>query len=149
MLGAGLTIQTIGMTSVFVETDLEFMGLNRSEIQAINPRLIPLIAHDRAGFGGAVATAGLLTFACVWFAPASRSLWQALFIGGVAGWTTAVGVHPAIGYTNTFHLAPAVAGAVGFFIGLCSCNAPRSLVWLAKRTNLRPRSRLASSGDQG
>jgi hypothetical protein len=118
MIGAGLTIQCIGMTSVFVATDLTFMGLARGELDAINPRLIPLIAHDRSGFGGAVATAGLLTFACVWFGTPSRSLWQALLIGGIAGWSTAVGVHPAIGYTDPLHLAPAVAGTALFFFGL-------------------------------
>jgi hypothetical protein len=118
MIGGGGTIQTIGMTSVFVDTDLTFMGVQREQLNAMNPRLIPLIAHDRAGFGGAVMTAGLLTLAIVWWGGASRSLWQALLIGGTAGWTTAIGVHPAIGYTDTIHLAPAVTGAVLFFIGL-------------------------------
>jgi hypothetical protein len=118
MIGAGMTIQVVGMTSVFVETDLSFMGLNREQLNAINPRLIPLIAHDRAGFGGATATAGLLTFATVWWGTACRSLWQALLIGGIAGWTTAIGVHPAIGYTDPIHIAPALAGATLFIVGL-------------------------------
>lgn len=118
MIGGGLTIQTIGMTYVFVDTDLEFMGLATEQLAAINPRLVPLIAHDRAGFGGAVATAGLLTFCCVWFTKPTRSLWQALFVGGIAGWSTAVFVHPAIGYTDPVHLAPAVGGASLFFLGL-------------------------------
>ena len=60
LIGAGFTIQAIGMTRVFVPTDLTFMGLDRGQLDSINPRLIPLIAHDRAGFGGGVATAGLL-----------------------------------------------------------------------------------------
>lgn len=118
MIGAGLTIQFVGMTSVFVDTDLAFIGLSRGDINAINPRLIPLIAHDRAGFGGTTATAGLLAFASVWWGSPSRSLWQALLIGGVAGWSTAIGVHPAIGYTDPFHLAPAIAGAALFVAGL-------------------------------
>lgn len=122
MIGGGFTIQFIGMTSVFVETDLEFMGLGREQIAAINARLVPLIAHDRAGFGGAVATAGLLTFACVWCGKLSHSLWEALLIGGAAGWTTAIFVHPAIGYNDAIHLAPAATGATLFFIGL-------SLTW--------------------
>ncbi|MCX7423440.1 MAG: hypothetical protein NT013_28430 [Planctomycetia bacterium] len=118
MIGAGSTIQCIGMTSVFVPTDLAFMGISRLELDLINPRLIPLIAHDRAGFGGAVATAGLLTLAIVWYGRPSPSLWQTLLIGGIAGWSTSVTVHPAIGYTDTLHLAPAVAGTVLFFVGL-------------------------------
>src|SRR2546430_4107062 len=45
LIGAGATIMTVGMTRVFVPTDLEFMGASRTELAAINPRLIPLIAH--------------------------------------------------------------------------------------------------------
>jgi hypothetical protein len=127
MIGAGLTIQFPGMTSVFVPTDLAFMGIDRQQLNAINPRLIPLIAHDRAGFGGAVTTAGMLTLARVWYGNPSRSLWQALAIGGVFGWSAAVLVHPAIGYTDPIHLAPAVTGAFFFFVGL---GLTRSRVFL-------------------
>ncbi len=118
LVGAGFTIQTIGVTRVFVPTDLAFMGLSRDQLGAINPRLVPLIAHDRAGFGGGVATAGLLVLACVWCSRPSRSLWQALLLAGLAGWTTAIGIHPIIGYVDAGHLAPAVVGAMLFFVGL-------------------------------
>ena len=118
MVGAGFTIQCIGMTHVFVPTDLTFMGLTRDKLNSINPHLIPLIAHDRAGFGGAVATAGLLLLGCVWCGTFSRSLQQVLLLGGLVGWTTAIGIHPLIGYNDFFHLAPAVTGAVTFFCGL-------------------------------
>ena len=118
MIGAGSTIQLIGMTHVFVQTDLAFMELTPEALDAINPRLIPLIAHDRAGFGGGVATAGLLLLASVWAGGLSRSLWQALFVAGLAGWSTAIGIHPIIGYTDAGHLAPAVSGATLFFLGL-------------------------------
>lgn len=122
MIGGGLTIQTIGMTHVFVETDLTYMDLTRETLAAINPQLIPLIAHDRAGFGGGVATAGLLLLASVWCSPMTRSLWQALLTAGLAGWTTAIGVHPAIGYNDPWHLAPAVTGASLFTLGMICCR---------------------------
>jgi hypothetical protein len=118
MIGAGFTIQTIGMTRVFVPTDLTFMGLNHEQLDLINPRLVPLIAHDRAGFGGGVATVGFLLFACVWCGGPSRSLWQALMIAGIAGWSTAIGIHPLIGYNDAGHLAPAVTGALLFTVGM-------------------------------
>lgn len=44
----------VGMSCVFVPQDLSYMGLGVEELHALNPRLAPLIAHDRAGFGGAV-----------------------------------------------------------------------------------------------
>jgi hypothetical protein len=115
---AGLTIMTVGMTSVFVPQDLEFMSVTREAINAINPHLVPLIAHDRAGFGGALASFGIAMFVCLRYAPPSRALWQALTIAGAVGFGTAIGVHPAIGYLSFSHLGPAVLGGVVFAAGL-------------------------------
>lgn len=47
MIAGGATIHYVGATEVFVPTDLTFMGIERSQFDAINPRLVPLIAHDR------------------------------------------------------------------------------------------------------
>jgi len=114
----GMIIMTVGMTSVFVPTDLEFMQVASADLAAANPRLIPLIAHDRAGFGGGVCCCGLTMFFCVYCSPPCRSLWQALWIMGGAGFGTAVGVHFPIGYTNAMHLAPAFLGAAMFIVGM-------------------------------
>lgn len=118
MIGAGVTIQGIAMTDVFVSTDLEFMELAPSQLTLVSPRLIPVIAHDRAAFGGAVATAGVLCLACVWFSQPTRSLRRTLGWGGVVGWGPAILVHPMIGYTDPLHLAPAVTGAALLAVGL-------------------------------
>ena len=124
MILGGLTIMTVGMTSVFVPQDLAFMGLRADELQAINPRLVPLIAHDRAGFGGGIATCGLTVLFCVWCGTPSRSLWQVLALAGAVGFATAIGVHPAVGYTDFLHLAPAYTGALLFFCGLLLTYKP-------------------------
>jgi hypothetical protein len=116
--GAGLTIMVVGMTRVFVPQDLVFMGLTPQALTAINPHLVPLIAHDRAGFGGALVSFGVVMFACVLCARPSRTLWRSLAIAGVAGFGTAVGVHPAVGYMSLSHLGPAVVGCVVFAAGL-------------------------------
>jgi len=123
MVLAGATILTVGMTGVFVPQDLKFMRVSIAELDAANPRLVPLIAHDRAGFGGGLLSAGLVVAACALFANPSRSLWQALAGAGTAGFGAAIGVHPAVGYTDWFHLAPAIAGSLLFVIGL-SLTAP-------------------------
>jgi hypothetical protein len=114
----GLTILTVGMTCVFVPQDLQFMGLNVADMNRINPRLVPLIAHDRAGFGGGVCVSGLVLASCIWCGAPSRSLWQVLALAGFVGFSTAIGVHPAVGYTSLTHLAPAILGAVGYTCGL-------------------------------
>jgi hypothetical protein len=111
---AGLVILYLGSTEVFVTEDLGFMGVTRDIIDEINPRLVPLIAHDRAGFGGGLATVGALLLLCGWHAPPSRAFHQAVLVAGGAGFGCALGTHFAEGYTNPVHLAPAVAGALLF-----------------------------------
>jgi hypothetical protein len=118
MLLAGATILVVGMTRVFVPQDLAFMGLTVADLHAINPRLVPLIAHDRAGFGGGLFCCGSIVTACALFARPSRSLRQALALAGLAGFGAAIGVHVVVGYTDVLHLAPAVAGAALFVVGL-------------------------------
>lgn len=124
MIGGGLTILVVGMTSVFVPQDLEFIGLRPVDLNAINPRLIPLIAHDRAGFGGAVLTTGVTLFFIVWRAAPSRSLWQVLCLVGGIGFVTAIGIHPVVAYNDLVHLAPAILGALIFIVGLVLCYKP-------------------------
>lgn len=123
---AGLTIMTVGMTRVFVPQDLDFMGVSADAIRAINARLVPLIAHDRAGFGGALLSCGLVMFLCVLYGSPSKNLFQALAVSGVVGFGAAIGIHPAIGYTDVTHIGPAVVGCVVFFTGLGAAIYARS-----------------------
>ncbi len=118
MTAAGCTIAAYGMTAVFVPEDLVFLATDPAALAALNPRLIPLIAHDRAGFGGALACCGVLLAGVVWHARPTRSLRQALGLCGLLGFGPAVGVHFAVGYTDPFHLAPAVGGAALYAGGL-------------------------------
>jgi hypothetical protein len=118
IVAAGLTITTVGATSVFVPQDLEFIQATRADLRAVNARLIPLIAHDRAGFGGALFSFGIAMLASLLFHPIGRSLWQALVLAGTFGFATAIGIHPAIGYLSFTHLAPAVAGCLLYIAGL-------------------------------
>jgi hypothetical protein len=120
MVMAGVTIMVVGMTSVFVPQDLTYLGVTPEELHAESSRLIPLIAHDRAGFGGAIATCGVLVVLCVWYGRPARSLWQALAIAGLAGFGAAIGVHFVIGYSDFVHLAPAFLGLGIYLVGLAS-----------------------------
>ena len=118
MIAGGLTIMTVGMTWVFVPQDLEFMGVQPVDLQSVSERLVPLIAHDRAGFGGAICTTGITVLFSVWCARPSKSLWQVLGFAGLIGFATAIGIHPVVGYNNLIHLAPAILGAIIFLTGL-------------------------------
>jgi hypothetical protein len=120
----GLTILWVGITDIFVPEDLAFMGLPAAQLQAINPRLVPLMAHDRAGFGGAVFTLGLTAFFCLWCSPPTRALWEALLVSGGVALAAAIGVHWVVGYTDLWHLAPAFAAAASMIVGLALMVPP-------------------------
>ena len=115
---AGLVILYLGSTEVFVVEDLGFMGVTRQMLDDINPRLVPLIAHDRAGFGGGLATIGVLLTVCAVYSRPSRSFHEAVAIAGVAGFGCALGTHYVEGYVNPIHLAPAFAGAALFGVSI-------------------------------
>lgn len=124
-IGAGLTaagtvIAAIGVTTVFVPEDLAFMQTTRAAIQEANPRLIPLIAHDRAGLGGALACNGLgVLLTTVWgFRRGARWLWWTLLASGLPGFTAALGVHLAVGYADPWHLAPGLLALAAYILGL-------------------------------
>ena len=127
LTGAGLTIMTVGATAVFVPQDLQFLQMTPAEIAAVSDRLIPLIAHDRAGFGGGVCCCGLLIFALGWRGRRTRSWWQILLLAGAVGFGCAIGVHPAIGYNDTLHLLPAYTGAGVMAIALILLARPRDV----------------------
>lgn len=124
MIAGGFTVMIVGMTVVFVPQDLTFMSMEPAQLAAISERLVPLIAHDRAGFGGAICATGITVLFCVWCGRPSKSLWQVLLFSGVVGFAAAIGIHPAVGYTDLLHLAPAILGACIFLIGLLMCYKP-------------------------
>jgi len=117
---AGLVILYLGSTEVFVAEDLGFMGVTRQMLDDANPRLVPLIAHDRAGFGGGLATVGILVSVCAVYSRPSRAFHEAVAIGGIVGFGCAIGIHYVEGYVNPIHLAPAFAGATLFGVSLGS-----------------------------
>lgn len=109
LAAGGLAIATIGVTEVFVPSDLAYLGLTADELDAFNGKLIPLIAHDRAGFGGALfADAVALTAIALWGIQIGRRwLWRTLLFGGAPAFFTGIGVHFDIGYVDFVHLLPA------------------------------------------
>jgi hypothetical protein len=114
IVAAGATIMAVGMTVVFVPQDLAFMCMTPAELQKVSSRLVPVIAHDRAGFGGGLFATGIILLFLARHAELTRSFVQIVALMGLAGFGAAIGVHPAIGYTDSTHLAPAYLGALVF-----------------------------------
>ena len=137
MIVAGTTIVTIGTFVVFVPQDLVYIGLDRAALEALNPHLVPLIAHDRVGFGAGLLTIGTLVIGCVAAGRLSRSLWQAMLAAGAVGFGAAIGIHGVIGYLDASHVGPAVAGAAVFGLGMVLCR-PGSIAAVDRSTQRVP-----------
>jgi len=99
----------MGRKSDGTETGTDILRIERADGR---------IGDDRAGFGGGIATCGITVLFCVWCGKPSRNLWQILLFAGLAGFSTAIGIHPIVGYNDFVHLAPAMLGALIFSIGM-------------------------------
>jgi len=120
LLGAGAAISAIGITEVFVPQDLEFMGTTAEALKAANAHLVPLVAHDRATFGGMLLASGWV-FLCpvLWgFRNGSAWLWWTLLVAGSSAYAAALGIHLAVGYTSVLHLLPVFLGWCVLLLGL-------------------------------
>jgi hypothetical protein len=120
LLGAGIMISFIGITHVFVPEDLEFMQTTAEALRAANPRLVPLIAHDRATLGGMLLSSGwAFLLPALWGYRNGRPwLWWAFLISGLCAYAAAIGVHLFVTYTAIEHLLPAFAGLFLFLLAL-------------------------------
>ncbi|MBL9126227.1 MAG: hypothetical protein JNL97_01210 [Verrucomicrobiales bacterium] len=142
LVGAGIVIASIGSGGVFVREDLDYLRTSIEALRAANPRLIPVVAHDRASLGGMLIANGLAVWlAAQWgFAGGARWLWWTMVVSGTPAFVAAIGVHLAVGYTDAWHLAPAFAGAGLFVLAaaltrgwLCRPESSRREAWEALR----------------
>lgn len=112
LFAGGVAVSVVGVTGVFVFSDLDFLQTGRDALQAANPRLLSFIAHDRAGFGGAlIAAATAITLLSAWGWRRGESwVWWSLAGAAIAGFLPAIAVHTTIHYTDFGHLAPVYIG---------------------------------------
>jgi dihydroorotate dehydrogenase len=120
LLAAGVVISLIGVTQVFVHEDLMFMETTAATLAAANPRLVPLVAHDRATLGGMLLAGGwVFLLPALWgYRRASPWLWWALLIAGSLAYAAGIVVHYAVGYLSFKHLLPAFGGYGLLLVGL-------------------------------
>lgn len=137
MVAGGSTITAYGLTTVFVPEDVAYLGIDRAGLDAINPRLVPLVTHDRVGFGGAAVCCGLALAGTAWHARWTRSLRHTLVLCGLLGFGPAVLAHFAVGYTDPWHLAPPVAGSALYAGGLALGHGRPGLGRVGRRLGLR------------
>lgn len=120
LLAAGTIIAGVGVTGVFVAEDLEFMQTTAATFEAVTHRLVPLIAHDRATFGGMLIASGLgVLLPALWgFRQGESWLWWTFCLAGPPAYLSTIGVHLFVGYTNLWHLAPVFTAFALYAAGL-------------------------------
>ncbi|WP_053364979.1 dihydroorotate dehydrogenase [Bacillus sp. FJAT-27245] len=130
LLGASLTIggaviSFIGASSVFVPTDITYLCMSPEMLNAFNEKLIPVIAHDRAGFGSALLSVGLLVLmVALWgIREGERWVWWTFSIGALPAFLAGIVTHFIIGYTDFIHLLPAYFALLLYLLGVI-CTAP-------------------------
>lgn len=116
----GIVISIIGVSKVFVSTDLSFLCMSPEMLESISQNLIPVIAHDRAGFGSALVSVGLLVLMIsLWgFRQGERWIWNTLALGALPAFITGIGTHIYIGYTPFIHLLPVYLLVILYILGL-------------------------------
>jgi hypothetical protein len=117
VVGAGLIIGGVaisyeGLTAVFVPSDLSYMSTSSQALAEANGRLLSFIAHDRAGFGGALVSAGVavLLIAAWGWERGQAWVWWTLLASAAVGFGAALAVHIGVAYTDFLHVLPIYAG---------------------------------------
>lgn len=120
LLIGGIVISAIGISTIFVKTDIAFICMPPEALEQISRTLLPVIAHDRAGFGSALISAGILVLCtALWgYRAGEKWLWWLVAIGALPAFAAGIGTHFAIGYTTFFHLLPLYALVIIYLVGL-------------------------------
>ena len=90
LIFSGLFALFLSVTKQFLPHDVQYFGMTAEQLCLLHGcRTVHFIFHDRVAFGGAIIAVGVIylwqVLGCVWRGQPSRSLWQALAVGGVAG----------------------------------------------------------------
>lgn len=120
LISAGCVIAGVGITTVFVPEDVAYLQTTAAALRSVTPRLVALIAHDRAGFGGALVSNGVavLLIALWGIRRGARWVWWTFLLGGAPGFVGALSVHVGVGYIDAWHLAPVYVAGVVYVLGL-------------------------------
>ena len=120
ILTAGIVISSFGVTTVFVLDDLEFMQTTREALVQANSRLVPLVAHDRASFGGMLMSTGItVLLASLWgWQRGRRWLWFTLAGSGTVAYVITIAIHWSVGYTSLRHLLPPYGGLLFLWLAM-------------------------------
>jgi hypothetical protein len=108
------------------------MHTTHGSLRSANSHLIRFIAHDRAGFGGALTSlgVGIATMVLWGWRDGERWVWWTLLLSSAVGFGSALAVHLSVGHTDAVHLAP-----VYLAIAMTTACLILSRPWRTSRAN--------------
>lgn len=79
-IGAGLIVTcssaiTVGLTSVILPYDEQYLGMTREAMMTMNKNLLPFMSHDRVTYAGSAISCGMLFMALAYFGARQGQQW--------------------------------------------------------------------------
>ena len=124
MFAGGLLALAIASTRVVLPYDEALCGMTRAQLAALNPRLLPFMAHDRVSLAGVMLSIGILYSALAWHGIRRGAHWAqtTLVISATSGFFSFF-LFLGFGYFDPFH---AFVTAILFPMMLLCLFAPLS-----------------------
>lgn len=123
MFAGGVLAAIVASTRVVLPYDEALCGLTREQMAALNPRLLPFMAHDRVSLAGSMLSIGIFYFALGWFGIRRGAHWAqvTVVVSGVTGTLTFFSFL-GFGYFDPFHAF--VTAILTQFLLLCMVLPP-------------------------
>lgn len=104
MLGGGMLAAVFAATRVVLPYDEALCGINRTQFERINPRLLPFMAHDRMTLAGVMLALGWFYVSLSWHGLRRGAHWAkaTLVTSGMAGYFSFF-LFLGFGYFDPFH----------------------------------------------
>lgn len=123
MFGGGLLAAVIASTRVVLPYDESLCGLTRAQMAAVNPRLLPFMAHDRVSLAGVMLSIGIFYTALGWRGVRRGAHWaQVAVIASATIGALSFFSFLGFGYFDPFHAF--VTAILTQFLLLCMVLPP-------------------------
>jgi dihydroorotate dehydrogenase len=129
MIAGGALAMILASTRIVLPYDESLCGMTRDQLIALNPRLLPFMAHDRVSLSGTMLSIGILYAALGWCAIRRGAHWAqvAVVVSAIAGFFTFF-FFLGFGYFDPFHAFVTVVMLQFTLLCLTMAPSPRQPV---------------------